>query len=285
MDNNMIIGGVVSFVVVAVILGAFIPVFATTAYDGDIVKTFENDDTFRMSAVGDDTIVFHYGDGVYTVNGVDYPKANQPIIQNDTVMFYGTTGSYAGYQYVITSDGYNRYHVTGTTDLTITFNGTDKTVSSVSVIGNNTYTSTYDYINEVYYRDNDGNYIWSGAKPEPAYVNSDWIRYNCFSDGDTAFYSIMGDVVTVNGVVVEATINTTLTPIVNYSDVFTIDNYSFTLSDNTTIDCRGYILPLEVVGHNDNLGKPVPTLISMLPLIASFGLVLGAVAYFLTRRV
>ena len=272
----------VTLTVGVILAGSLLVPVISDATDDQV--EFTNDGTYRMSPVGDKTVVFHTVNGAYTINDVSFTKANQPIIQNDTAMFYGTTGSYAGYEYLITSDGYNRYHVAGTTDFTMSFNGEDKTVTLTSVIGGTTYTNTYEYTNEVYYADPNGAYVWLGSLTGTVYVGDDWSRFNCWSDGDTDFYSVMGDVVKHNGALDDdATISKDLAPIEYIDGVSILESYSITIND-TEINCRGFILPYKVVGTDVKKLGEYSELLNALPVLVIIGLVLAALGAIVVRN-
>ena len=266
-----------------ILVGSFLMPVISDATDDEVV--FMNDGTYRMSALGEDTITFHYANEVYTVNGVEFTGHDFPVIQNDNVMFYAPSW-YAGFQYIINDQGYTRYPISGSTDLTMIYNGATKTVSITSISGGNTYTSERTFVNEVYYADPEGDYIWSAAKPATVYVPSDWVGFNCWSNEDIAFYSVMGDIVKVNGVTdTDASIELVTESVENCPDVKTITSYSVTLGDDSTLNCRGWILPYKVVGHDVTKLTEYESLLTVIPILVIISLILASLSmiYLKTR--
>ena len=273
-------------VISGLILASMTPIIASSI-DEETTKTFTNDDTYRMSPVGEDTIIVHYKDRVFTVNGVDYPVTGRPITQNDTVMVYSSsTTNRAGYLYVINEeDGYQRFNIGNSYEQTITYDGSNKTVEIVTVTSNGTYTDEFTYTNEVYYADENGSFIWSGQKPNPTYVTDELPSFNCWSNEDTDFYSVMNGVVKHNGVVVDTATIDRQTSKINYIvGVEYLTDYSIKLTDDSdSINCRGYILPLEVVGTN-TFHSSTADIIALLPLVMGVGLLIVAIGVFITNR-
>lgn len=284
--NNWVVV-LLGIVVSGLILASLTPVVVSSAYDDDTV-TLTNDDTFRMSPVGEQEIIVHYKDRVFNVNGVDYPVTGRPITQNDTVMIYSSsTTTRAGYLYTIDPDnGYHRFQISNSYEQTVTYNGTDKTITVSTTTSNGTYTDTFTYINEVYYADENGSYIWSGAKPDPTYVNDSLPSFNCWSNEDTDFYSVMNGVVRHNGTIVDsAVIDRQTRTITNIEGVEYLTNYSIQLTEESEpIVCRGYILPLELEGTN-TYHSITSDVVGLLPLVAGVGLLMLALGVFVTRRI
>ena len=181
---------------VVLIANVMIPIISDASNDE---VTYTNDGV-RMSPVGEQTVTVSYASNMWTVNGVDVGYTAQPLTQG-TIMLYSTgSSSRAGYFYSNHDDTYTRTSIASTSSMTVEYVGASKTANITTIVSGTTYTATYEYVGEIYYKDDSGAYVWNGEKPTTAYIPDAWDRFNAWSIADEHFYAIIGDVIMVDGV-------------------------------------------------------------------------------------
>lgn len=266
-----------------ILVAGFIPVVGESV---SATGTFTNDGA-RMSPLGTDTITITYANDNWKINERDLGFGSFPITQG-TIMVYGQErAGVAGLLYFSENDTYTRNNVNRGGEYTLEYIGETKTVNISAVVNGTTYTSTHNYIEEIYYNDPSGAFVWFGEKPTPAYIPDNWNRFNAWSYETQHFYAIIGDVITVDGSDVTDSVTPTLTTsdISGYIGVKNIISYTLDLGDDNIIPCRGYILPYQItaekVTHADD---NTASIISMIPFILIMGIVIMFIGVVLVRR-
>lgn len=274
---------IITLVVGIILAGSLLMPVLNDATDNTIV--YKNDDTYRMSPLGEQTIIVHYENSEYTVNGVTFDRNSRPITQNDTLMIFAVSHAQrSGYEYVIDENGYHRYNIGIDAVLEVTYDGANHKATVESTTSGTTYTGEYDLTSEVYYADPNGEYIWQSELGDGLYIGDDWTKFNCWSDGSNAFYSVIGDTVKVDGVEdADAVIDKVLTPIDHITGIQKLTSYSIT-TDETEHDCRGYIVAREVSGTTDVSLHEYSALIYVIPVIVIVALIMAAVGAIALRR-
>lgn len=286
MDLTKNIGGIIAGVIVIALLvtAVLMPVINSSTNDK---ITFTNDGV-RMSPVGEDDVTITYdGNFTWTIAGEAYAAAERPITQG-TIMFYGVGNSTrTAYMYINNNDTYTRHNVMNGDQDTIVYHGSTKTVDITTILASNgnTYSSTYPYVGEIYYYDEDGDYVWFGEKPTPAYIPDEWDRFNAWSIGSTNFYAIIGDSIMVDGVLSPegVTYEDVIEDVAGISGVRKIESYTINIPDQDPIACRGYILPYQVTGTIGAMDNIAPIL-TMIPILITAGVLIGIVGAIFTRR-
>lgn len=280
--NTKVVGiSIAAFIGIVVLASVLMPVLD----DATGTKEFYNDGTYRMSPVGEGTVVIEYANDVVTVNGVTYNYSARPITQG-TVMFYETAHSQrVGYLYITSDDGYTRANVNRTDTMTMTYDGSTKICNIKTTHNGTDYESDNPYVGEVYYADPEGEYVWAAEKPGTIYIPSDWDRFNTWSDGADYFYAIIEQDILVNGVAAPEGTTTTmeLSDVQGYSGIKTIDTYTLNLPDADPIACRGYIVPYAVLADNVSLGSSEQILL-VVPMIVIVAILLGVIALVIRSR-
>lgn len=282
--NNKLIPLVLTLVVGIILTGSVLMPVLNDATDDTIV--YKNDDTYRMSPLGDQTITIHYENSEYIVNGVTFDRNGRPIAQNDSLMIYAVSHSQrSGYEYVVDENGYHRYNIGIDAILDVTYDGANHKATVETTTGGTTYTGEYNLTNEVYYADPNGDYIWQAELGDGLYIGEDWTKFNCWSDGSNAFYSVMGETVKVDGVEdTDAIITKELAAIPHVAGIQKLTAYSVTI-DEVGHDCRGYIVAREVSGTTDLSLKEYSSLIYAIPIMIIVALVaMAAGAIYLKRN-
>lgn len=297
---------VVSVVVALVVFGAVMPIFADTTQADD---TFTNEGYFRMSkyawtdefnATWDHTTPTQItiNDVVQTLpSSID--QAGVSIIAGDNYFLRwhpSTTGGYVSLYY----DGVALTTASGNdgTDMTISL---DSSGMLYSVNSETPASRLVETVGPFYAVDSDGAYIMKYATGT-AYLNSDSVIYGCgrttvnsviigtlvsgsIEDGATANVW-RGDGVTAGDVTIS------YTEIDNYVDLYEFTKMTFpvnyTVDDVDTTSTLTYsfvVVPYEITAeratHPDGA---LTAILDLLPFLVGAGLVVGAVAWFITRK-
>lgn len=281
----------IGFLVGVLVLASFLPVIGSvTATD----KTFENEGIIKMDKIGTDTEVTIFWDHTdptnITVNDSVIPIPNMSYVLTVTT----------GYDWVLRmqpnvitffSPINVSASVTDSTDLIVTLSNGTVTVTNTASTPQTT-TSSYE---EVYLVSDspDAKYVMKSPTSN-AYLKGDSliIGSGMSTVGGVGGYGYTGigtidDGITVSQFRGPTTTNTN--PILTYSsvdgyiDLYEFDKYQF-VADDTTLTWNQVIVPASVTVELSNPPSSLMiSLFNLLPLIAGVGLLLGAVAYFLSR--
>lgn len=308
---------VVSVVVALVVFGAVIPIFADTTQASD---TYTNEGYFRMShydATTDHTLTWTYEEpNVVTVDNVKVPidynvASGQTSIVIDTNFivryFTDSAGVVSGVSYLAGVSGTKVATVANNETATFTFTSGTMAADVGSYTGlTNTYT-------DIYLPTLDGPFTMKKADID-AYMNGDseivaygttrinsstgligapgvGLAFNgSIDDGATGFVWRNSDVATLSNIKVNGTEVSSHIDLYMFDSITATATYTETVDDETvttdTLVTYNYVLvPYEVTAeravHPD---ATLTAILDMLPFIIGAGLVVGAVAWFITRK-
>lgn len=306
MNAKSIAMGVVAMVVATVlVVTCAVPIISDSVKTED---TFTNEGLFKLTKYDADTeltILWDYEnpDHIY-VNDEDIDLSNVNVTYNTTIFFSENAGIRLYYNH----SGCQFMWATGTAaaDLndneTLTVTCSSGSISAV-VTANGTPGSTINggTYDSVICISNDGEYVMK-ASDVPAYMNGD---SEFFGMGVTNITGAGNKVLRVEGTIddgatatIVTTSGTTATltePVISdsevngYIDLYQLDKIAFkgqvSGSADTNITYSYFVVPYEVTAERSvHVDGPTGDIITVIPVLMVLGIVIGAVALFLTTR-
>ena len=290
MDTKSIIAVIVGVLVSGLILVAFVPVFTEVTATED---TITNNGVYFMTDDDTDyTLEYRGVDGKLIVNGdaiefSDLPANAWTLVSTPDYMIRFQNWSAQSFNlWLFGIDGYNR--VVGSNAVeSVTITISSGTIS-VENVNDFTYSGEFRGIAKT------GNYVMTDGSPFTVNETSSIIVGNGTTPV-TVWYDLFymsgtvetmtvtaGESITVSNIVVNDT------PLTKYVDGVSVQSITFTATNgensvNATYDrvIVPYNVTLELSVHGNDAFNSV---INIIPMIAGVGLLLGAVAYFLTRK-
>lgn len=288
--------------IVALVIGI---IMATTAIlplasDYSEAKTFKNEGYFYVDSVtGEESINYHYENGVFSINGVEVPAPSSSTYPDGLTVFFTEHITVRMDQGTIRIKGQVN-QACSAIDLT----ATEGTITGTYTYGSGPTTSTanWTYTKFVGMVTTDTDRVMS--QPVPQYVHKDSIIdttgftrvpnineyyvisvYGSIDSGiEVNLYTQgAGSAVTL---VTVSDITVNYTEVKGYDDLYKVDNITFTLTkddktDNVTYSI--YTVPAEVTAIPDN-PDTYKNLIKIVPLMAFIMLVVAAAAMIISKR-
>lgn len=290
---------IVGVVVALVLAGATLPIWAHTLAKED---TFTNKGYFYVDSVtGEDSINYHFENGVFSINGVEVPAPSDSTYPDGLTVFFTEHITVRMDQGTIRIKGQVN-QACSAIDLT----ATEGTITGTYTYGSGPTTSTanWTYTKFVGMVTTDTDRVMS--QPVPQYVHKDSIIdttgftrapnineyyvisvYGSIENGIEVNLYTQGAGAPVTLVTV-SDIKVNYTEVNGYEDLYKVDNITFTLTkddktDNVTYSI--YTVPSEVTAERSApMDGATGALVAIIPLLMVAGLVTGAVVWFINRK-